>query len=44
MLAFGDPFGPVQALGAAAILAGIALSALPGDRRPGLRRLRPALG
>jgi len=47
MLAFGDPFGPAQALGAVAILAGIALSALPADRRPRLPRprgLRPALG
>ncbi len=46
MLAFGDPFGPVQAAGAAAILRGIALSALPpgaGPRRPPrVRRLRPA--
>lgn len=32
-LAFGDPFGRVQYLGAAAVLAGIALSALPAGLR-----------
>lgn len=37
-LAFGDPFGPWQWLGAAAVLTGIALSALPARRSP----VRPA--
>jgi drug/metabolite transporter (DMT)-like permease len=32
IVAFGDPFGPLQLLGAAAILAGIALGGLPGSR------------
>jgi drug/metabolite transporter (DMT)-like permease len=31
-LAFGDPFGPLQYLGAVAVLGGIALSALPAGR------------
>ena len=32
VLAFGDAFGPLQAVGAVAILAGIALSSAPGPR------------
>jgi drug/metabolite transporter (DMT)-like permease len=43
-LAFGDPFGPVQYLGALAVLGGIGLSALPAHLRPAAvaRALRPA--
>ena len=45
-LAFGDPVGPVQLAGAAAILAGIALSASGGrpTRLVPRPRLRPRLG
>jgi O-acetylserine/cysteine efflux transporter len=34
IVAFGDPFGPRQLLGGAAIVAGIALSSLPALRQP----------
>jgi drug/metabolite transporter (DMT)-like permease len=43
-VAFGDPFGPVQVAGAAAILAGIALSALPAGGADGRGRWTGRLG
>ena len=41
-LAFGDPFGPLQLLGGAVILAGIALSTTPRKPNPPVRFAAPA--
>ena len=40
VLAFGDAFGPLQALGAVAILAGIAMGSSPGGGHPLRRAVR----
>ncbi len=44
IVVFGDPAGPAQALGGAAIIAGIALSSLPLLRRAGVVEQGPRVG